>query len=69
MTGNPPQVELAPAIRSVLTNTDGPFAEIFREFATPGQAPAATVKSAELKAGSPVVLPTRDNSRSKGAAE
>jgi hypothetical protein len=59
---------VAPAIRSVLTNTEGPFAEIFREFA-PSRGPAPAAKSANVNAGIPAAVPAGDDSGSKGAAQ
>lgn len=66
---------LAPAIRSVLTNTDGPFADIFREFAgntaaaTQPSLPGPAVQSAQLSSGLPTVVPAPEASDTKGAAQ
>lgn len=60
---------LAPAIQSVLTNTDGPVGDIFREFAGPARAPPPGRGSTALPAVEPGPAPVADRSESKGGAQ
>lgn len=53
------QQRIAPTIRSILTNTEGPFVDIFRDLARPGAqaAPADAGKTPPERSGAPVKTP------------
>ena len=40
--------KLSPSIKTILTNTDGPFADLFRQFATPPKAPGSNSQPKQL---------------------
>lgn len=62
--------KLGPAIRSVLSNTDGPFAEVFREFTTAAGTPPTGKRSASEIRSEPIfAVPTTRTSATKGAAQ
>lgn len=66
---------LAPAIRSVLTTTDGPFADIFREFAgntaaaTQPSLPRPAMQSSQMSSGLPAAIAAPQATETKGAAQ